>query len=97
MIDLAELERLAREADDKSRQLSVARRNAPWWDAETLVRLLDCYEADAQYIAACPPDLMLRLLAIARTAAPVAFSNWFDAALPDKIAALRSALHPEQK
>lgn len=48
--------------------------------------------ANAAFITACSPSVILRLVEIAKAAKPVAYSNGFDAALPDKIAALRSAL-----
>lgn len=54
-------------------------------------------EANAALIVAAV-NALPRLLEIARAAKYVAYSNGFDAALPDKIAALRSALSPlEQK
>lgn len=50
------------------------------------------YAHKKQFQDACSPEVILRLVAIARAAKHVAFSNGFDAALPDKIAALRAAL-----
>jgi hypothetical protein len=41
-------------------------------------------------------EQLSRLCAIARAARPVAFSNGFDAALPDKLAALRAAMGKER-
>ena len=47
---------------------------------------------DALYIAAMSPDVALKLIAVAQAAKRVAFSNGFDAALPDKQLALRNAI-----
>jgi hypothetical protein len=69
--------------------------NVKPWQAPCIGRF-DYSEQDMRYIAACSPEVILRLCAIARAARPVAFSNGFDAALPDKLAALRAALGKER-
>lgn len=46
---------------------------------------------DAEWIASCNPQTVLKLIEVARAANAVAKSNGFDAALPDKQAALRAA------
>lgn len=48
--------------------------------------------ANAAYIAAMSPDTAKKLIAVALAAKYVAYSNGFDAALPDKLASLRTAL-----
>jgi hypothetical protein len=48
--------------------------------------------ADSTYIAAFSPARVLAMLAIVRAAKHVAYSNGFDAALPDKQERLRTAL-----
>jgi hypothetical protein len=54
-------------------------------------------EANASYIAAASPEVLLRLIAVAEAAKYVAYSNGFDAAYPDKLEALRSALQELEK
>jgi hypothetical protein len=48
--------------------------------------------ATIEYITAASPDVVLQLIAVARAAKYVAYSNGFDAALPDKKDALVRAL-----
>jgi hypothetical protein len=52
---------------------------------------------NAAYIAAANPAAVLKLIAAVRAAKYVAFSNGFDAAYPDKLAALRQALAEVQQ
>lgn len=44
------------------------------------------------YIAAMSPDFALALIEVCRAAKAVGYSNGFDAAYPDKLAALRESL-----
>jgi hypothetical protein len=48
--------------------------------------------SNALHIATFSPERVLALLAVAREAKYVAYSNGFDAALPDKKESLRAAL-----
>jgi hypothetical protein len=57
----------------------------------------DELHTNAAYIAAASPEVLLRLIAVAEAAKYVAYSNGFDAAYPDKLEALRSALKELEK
>lgn len=72
--------------DELQRKAEAAGQNGamPWYADMTL--------EDQTYVEAASPDVMRRLIAVARAAKAVGYSNGFDAAYPDKLDRLRQSL-----
>lgn len=67
-MNLDTLQKIAEAAEQHTRALTMTGPRCPWYDAPSLVAKLECSDADAEFIAAASPELMLSLIAIARAA-----------------------------
>ena len=104
-MDLDELERVARAATPGPWHVDEDDRPRMEWNRHIMSSPLEavCFmahsgetdpardEATAKHIAAFNPTTVLKLLAVVKASGYVAFSNGFDAGLPDKMEALRAA------
>lgn len=65
-MNLDQLKKIAEAAEQQTAALTMTGPRCPWHDAPTLVAKLECADADADFIAAASPDVLLRLIAVAR-------------------------------
>ena len=77
---------------DKLAELAAAPCTQPWWNEMELRKGVRHLEGEAAFIAACSPDVILKLLAVVKAAqamvACVDQPQWFD--LRDAINALEA-------